>query len=95
MQGPTSEPVGEVGRASHGAQGAPLPWDRRKPGVSLLSPGKEPALAWQELGIGQICDLVLPEQLVRMWRPSSVSLRVQRKCPAGEAPPKAFWKRNS
>lgn len=38
-------------------------------------------------------DLVLPEQLLRVWRPGSVSLRVQRKWWAGETPAKAFWKK--
>lgn len=59
-QGPTSEPVGEVGRASHRDQGE------------------------------RLYDLVLPEQLVRLWRPSSVSLRVQRKGQAERGSSKGF-----
>lgn len=45
-------------------------------------------------GVGdQLYDLVFPEQLVRVWRPRSVSLRVPRKWWAGETSPKAFWEK--
>lgn len=58
MQGLSREPVGKVGRVSHGAQRFRLPWPRRKPRVSLLSPVK--GLLWHGRGWGSALRSSLP-----------------------------------